>query len=757
MLYFIVRRFAAAQVLLAATLFTPFVLRAATVQPTAPLITGLLRDSAGAPLSDVQVVVSSANRVALTDDRGEFLVRGLPAGTYHLDFARIGYAAQHQIVTLAVNGPDVRLIVTMRLSSVRLTSVNVTATPIGTDALNATQASIQLSGKELQRAISSSIGQTLSGEPGMSSRFNGPLANAPVIRGMTGERVLVLQDGERAGDLSSAAVDHLNAVDPSSAERIEVIRGPASLLYGNNALGGVVNVISSDIPTSIPKRVTGFAMGQGESVTPGGVASGGVTVPLSDRFAITARGGIRQFDDMRVGGGGTQPNTNGRTNNFTLGGGFVGSSGSIGAVYRQMDFKYGLPHPEDEDAVRINGVRRMAALRSSINTGYAPIASLRVDGTAQWYTHGELEPSGMVGTRFALNTQTVNITGRTQFGRASGAFGVQGLFRQYTPTGDEAFTPGASNNNVAAYVYQEVPLARDATAAHAPRVQVGVRYDQFALRTNPSNADAVVRFGAAQSRSFGNVASSVGLSVPLSEYVSVSANTSRGFRAPTVEEMYANGFHAAVGTFDMGNPNLKPEQSTGYEIGLRAQSARTFAQINSYYNLIDRYILPRAVGARDIGGNSVPLVNYVQANAKLYGIEGQVETQLVRHVVGGVMGDFTRALFRDGTGNLPYIPAGRLGGSLRYDNGHISTGADVRRVFNQPHVSGDALDVATNAYTMLNLNATWLFTVRGSTVHSFTVRVDNVLDEQYRDATSRIKSFAFNPGRNLSAVYKLLF
>ena len=476
-----------------------------------------------------------------------------------------------------------------------------------------------------------------------------------------------------------------------------------------------------------------------------------------DRFAITARGGIRQFDDMRVGGGGTQPNTNGRTNNFTLGGGFVGSGGSIGAVYRQMDFKYGLPHPEDEDAVRINGVRRMAALRSSINTGYAPIASLRVDGTAQWYTHGEVEPSGTVGTRFALNTQTVNITGRTQFGRANGAFGVQGLFRQYTPTGDEAFTPGASNNNVAAYVYQEVPLARDATAAHAPRVQVGVRYDQFALRTNPSNADAVVRFGAAQSRSFGNVASSVGLSVPLSEYVSVSANTSRGFRAPTVEEMYANGFHAAVGTFDMGNPNLKPEQSTGYEIGLRAQSAGTFAQINSYYNLIDRYILPRAVGARDIGGNSVPLVNYVQANAKLYGIEGQVETQLVRHVVGGVMGDFTRALFRDGTGNLPYIPAGRLGGSLRYDNGHISTGADVRRVFNQPHVSGDALDVATNAYTMLNLNATWLFTVRGSTVHSFTVRVDNVLDEQYRDATSRIKSFAFNPGRNLSAVYKLLF
>lgn len=757
MLHLLVRRLVAARVLLAVALFAPLVLSAATPQQTAPFILGIVRDSGGTPLSNVQVVVSSLNRVALTDDRGEFLLRGLPAGTYHLDLARIGYAAQHQSVTLAVNGPDVRLAVVMRVSTVRLTGVNVTATPIGTDALNATQASIQLSGKELQRAISSSIGQTLSGEPGMSSRFNGPLANAPVIRGMTGERVLVLQDGERAGDLSSAAVDHLNAVDPSSAERIEVIRGPASLLYGNNALGGVVNVISSDIPTSIPKKVTGFAMGQGESVTPGGVASLGVTVPLSDRFAITARGGLRQFEDMRVGGGGTQPNTNGRTNNFTLGGGYVGSNGSIGAVYRQMDFEYGLPHPNDEDGVRINGVRRMAALQSSINTRYAPVASLRLDGTAQWYTHGELEPSGNVGTRFALNTQTANLTGRTQFGRASGAFGVQGLFRQYTPTGAEAFTPGASNDNVAAYLYQEVPLAHDATATRAPRVQVGVRYDQFVLRTNPTDPDAVARFGTAQSRTFGNVASSLGLSVPVTESVSLSANTSRGFRAPTVEEMYANGFHAAVGTFDIGNPNLKPEQSIGYEIGLRAQSAGTFAQINSYYNLIDRYILPHAVGTRVIDGNSVPLVNYVQANAKLYGIEGQVETQLVSHVVGGVMGDFTRALFRDGTGDLPYIPAGRLGGSLRYDNGHLSTGADVRRVFNQSHVSGDALDVMTNAYTMLNVNATWLFTVRGSTVHSVTIRADNVLDEQYRDATSRIKSFAFNPGRNLSAVYKLLF
>ncbi len=720
-------------------------------------VVGTVRDSVGAPISNVQVVVGGANRVALTNELGEFALRNLPPGTYHLDFIRIGYAGQHQVVSLLPDGSDARVTVVMRVATVRLSSVNVTATPTGTDPLNITQATIQLSGKELQRALTTSIGQTLAGEPGMSARFNGPLASAPVIRGLTGERVLVLQDGERAGDLSSAAVDHLNAVDPSSAERIEVIRGPASLLYGNNALGGVINVISNDIPTSIPSRMSGYAMGQGESVTPGGVGAAGVTVPLSERFALTARGGARSFDDMRVGGGARQPNTGGRTDNLAVGGGYVGPRASVGAVFRQMGFNYGLPHDLGDEAITLDGVRRMAAVQSTFATGYAPLATIRVDGTGQWYTHDEIEPSGDVGTNFALNTQTVNVLGRTHIGRVTGAIGVQGLFRQYEPTGEEAFVPASTNDNVAAFIYQELPIGRDDFDDHAPRLQLGARYDRFSIGTNPTDADAIGRFGASQSRTFDNVAGSLGVSVPVSHELSFTANASRGFRAPTVEEMFANGFHAAVGTFDVGNPSLTPEQSTGLEAGLRAQSGRTFAQFSTYRNRINNYILPRGVGVADADGDTVPLVNFAQADARLYGAEGQFETTLGRRLVGGIMGDYTRARFQNGGGDLPYIPAGRLGASLRYDNGRLSFGGDTRRIFSQTKVSGDALDVATDAYTLVNLNATLLVTLRGSTVHSITVRADNVLDAQYRDAVSRIKSFAFNPGRNLSVVYKLLF
>jgi len=723
-----------------------------------PTVVGTVTDSAGRPLGSVEVVVTELNRSTMTDDNGTFVIRALPAGTYHISLLRIGFSGQHVIVEVPADGPDVVVQVVMKRATIRLSSVNVTATPTGTDPLNITQATVQLAGKELQRSLGASVGQTLSGEPGMATRFNGPLANAPVIRGLTGERVLVLQDGDRAGDLSSAAVDHLNAVDPSQAERLEVIRGPASLLYGNNALGGVVNVITNDIPATLPARLTGFAFGQGETVTPGGVGNFGLTMPLGGSAVVSARGGYRKFNEMKVGGGASQPNTNGHTANGTIGAAIIRDNLSLGVGVRNMDFEYGLPFAPDGEQIRLDGSRRQAVLKSTIGTQRTFIPTVRIDGTAQWYKHSEIEESGEVGTQFALNTQTLNVTARTKTGRVSGAVGVQGFLRQYSPVGEEAFTPSANNQNFALFLYEELPLTSTGNTDHAAQLQFGARLDHFSVQTKPNDADEIQRFGASQTRNFNNLSGSLGLSVPLTLATSFTANVSRGFRAPTVEELFANGFHAAAGTFDEGNPNLESELSTGFEAGVRAQSGKTFGQINTYYNIIDNYVLPRSVGVVDIDGEdtNTPVVNFVQGNARMYGVEGQVEAEVARRVVVGVMGDFTRATFREG-GNLPYIPAGRVGGSLRYDSGRLSFGGDVRRVFGQNKVSGDALDVATDAFTLVNLSASWIFSGKTSTVNSLTIRTDNLLDEQYRDATSRIKSFAFNPGRNLSVVYKILF
>lgn len=729
--------------------------RSASGLNVGPPIRGTVVDTSGVPIANVQVVATELQRVVVTDGDGKFMLVGAPVGTVHLSFVAVGYAPVHEAVVVSATATEVALRVVMRRTALRLAGVQITASPTGTDPLSVTQSTIQLSGKDLQRQLGATVAQTLSAEPGVAMRFNGPMANVPVIRGLTGERILTLQDGERVADLASAAPDHAFVADPNSAERIEVIRGPASLLYGNSAIGGVVNVISGDIPTSVPSRIGGYLNGQSESVTPGGVGSVGLNLPLGQRFATTLRATYRDQSPYRTGNGGdAQENTDARSWNGTAGLGYVGTALSAGIVYRQSDFNYGIPFAPGAEQVRIDGVRRGLQARAGLSTGAQALSYLRFEGTAQWYSHEEVAvEDGAVGTRFKLTAQTASITGKTQFGPVSGSVGVQTFLRQYQPLGDEAFTPAANSRNVAGFVYQEVPLVQGRSESRTPRLQFGGRFDTFTLDAQ-SGTDP--RFAAAKSRTFNNASGSVGVSVPFAEHFTFSGSAARAFRAPTVEELYANGFHVAVGTFDIGNANLRPETSLGLDAVLRAQGRRGFMQFSAYRNGIDDYILPQTQGMTVVDGDSVPLVNIVQRNATLRGFEFSGETEIARHIVFGGMADAVQGRGPAGT-NLPFIPAARLGASLRHDTGTLSYGADVRHVFNQTRVAADNdRDVPVDSYTLLNLNATWSVPSK-RTVQTLTFRIDNVLDQRYADATSRIKAFTFNPGRNVSLVYRLGF
>ncbi|MCC7053709.1 MAG: TonB-dependent receptor [Gemmatimonadaceae bacterium] len=741
---------------LAAAALTVATLLLATRAQAAPVFTppirGVVVDSSGAPLHGAQVVATELQRTVVTDPDGRFTFLGAPVGVVHLTIVHVGHVPAHELVTVPASGDIPPLRIVMRATVLRLIGVQITASPTGSDPLSVTQSTVQVSGKELQRQLGPTIAQTLASEPGIAMRFNGPMANVPVIRGLTGERILTLQDGERVADLASAAPDHAFIADPASAERIEVIRGPASLLYGNAAIGGVVNVISSDIPTSVPSHLSGFVNTQTESVTPGGVSSAAVNIPLSTRFAATLRGTVRRQGSYHVGEGGTQANTDARSWNGTAGLGFVGTSVSAGVVYRQSDFNYGIPFEPGGEQVRIDGVRRGLQARAGITTGAKALSYLRLDGTAQWYSHDEVAvEDGAIGTSFRLTAQTASATGKTQLGPLSGSVGAQLFRRQYEPLGDEAFTPAADNSNIAAYIYQELPLARGRSEDRTPRLQFGGRYDALSVE---ARAGTDPRFSVARSRSFRNASGSLGVSLPLVPHVTLSGSLARAFRAPTVEELYANGFHVAVGTFDIGDPDLKVETSTGLDLVLRAQRSRGFVQLSAYRNRIDGYILPIASGVTEVDGDTVPLVRIGQRDATLSGFEFSGEAQVLRRVVLGGLADVVRGRGPSGT-NLPFIPAARLGGSLRYDTGRWSVGSEVRRVFRQTRVAADNLtDVPTDSYTLLNLDASLNHASR-HLMHALTLRVENLLDARYADATSRIKSFTFNPGRNVSLVYRI--
>lgn len=727
-----------------------------------PAVVGLIQDTTGAPLPNVQVVVGGTSRATTTDAHGRFVIRSLPAGTYHFDARLIGYAPAHAVVTVPAVGDEVLVTMTMRPTPLRLSNVQVTATPTGTDPHEITQSTIELSGRELARNLGANVAQTLSSEPGMSTRYAGPAATLPVIRGLTGDRILILQDGGRAADLSSSSSDHGLSVDPLTASRIEVVRGPASLLYGNNALGGVVNVISNDIPTSVPTHLEGYAAAQAESVNPGGAGSGALTVPLGNAGAFTVRGGGRRIDDVRIGGGAKLVNSFSRNFYGVAGLGYVTDRLTGGLAYRGYRFRYGLPAPSGDPEVgaRIEGTRHQVSARGDFDVAVSVISHVRADASAQWYQHDELERTGEVATSFSLLTQTVNLLGNLRYGPVDGAIGVSGLLKQYDPRGDEALTPGAKSDNAGVFVFQRIPVGREpvgdepAERARVAHVEVGGRFDYYRIRSEAGDS----KFGPARTRDFRSFSGSLGLNVPLGNDYSLGLSVARAFRAPTVEELFSNAFHAALGSYDMGNPELRSETSRGAEAVLRAQRARLVAQLSVFYNRIDDFITPVVVGdTLNDEGERVPMSAYVQDAATLRGAEAQLEAEVARGLVLGAMADVLRGTFSGGA-PLPFMPAARLGGSVRWDNGRYSVGAEVRHAFAQDLASAREAsgELATKAYTLVMLSA-GVNVIRGPYVHSLTLRADNLLDEEYREATSRIKAFAPNPGRNLTLVYRVLF
>jgi iron complex outermembrane receptor protein len=732
-------------------------------RPVGPPVEGIVQDSAGTPLPNVQVIVVQLNRVTTTSGEGRFGFTGLPSGAYHLTALLVGYAPAHADVTVPAQGTaPVKVMIKMKRTVLQLSSVQITATPIGSDPRNVTRATTEMTGQELSRNLGATVAQTLSNEPGVAVRFNGPAASAPVIRGLQGERVLVLQDGDRAGDLSSAAPDHGVSIDPLAAQRIEVVRGPASLLYGNNALGGVVNVISNDIPSEIPTHVEGFFAGQAESVSPGGTASAGLTVPLGSNIAFVARGGGRRVDDYKQGGNTSLENTYFR-NYFGMAGlGFGGAHGNGGIIYRGYDFNYGLPSAEQEDS-HIEGHRHEVAGRADITTGMEGIGSVRLNGTAQWYAHSEIAKTGDVNTAFDLKTQTADALARTRFGAITGAVGASGLFKQYGATGEEALTPAANSVGLGAFIYEEVPLAATSDPeALVPRLQLGGRYDRYRIESKTSEDE---KFGAGRTLNFNTFSGSVGVSVPLSKSTSIAVSAARAFRAPSVEELFSNAFHGAAGTYDFGNPALKQETNQGVDGILRVQSGKINAQLGAYYSKITNFIAPNIVGDTTVEGDdgpiTVPLNRFAQGDATLKGLEGRIEGEVASHFVIGAMGDLTRGEFTTTNEPLPFMPPARIGALARWDNGTWSLGGDVRHAFKQDRVpqavgADDPSGLATDAYNLVNFSIGYNIAI-GDRNNSIVLRVDNLTDVKYRDATSRIKTFAYNPGRNVSVVYRVLF
>jgi iron complex outermembrane recepter protein len=714
-----------------------------------PPVEGVVRGEDGGAVPHAGVMVMASGRSTLTDPAGRFRLTGLPAGRHRLEVSMLGYRPAQVEVEVPAAGEAVRVEVVLVETPLALPGVQVTATPVGRDALQVAQATAQLSGRALERALGPTLAQTLAGQPGMAVRYNGPAASAPVLRGLTGDRILVLQDGQRVGDLSGTADDHSVTVDPLSAQRIEVVRGPASLLYGTNALGGVVNVISGDGTSQLSLRSQWSASLQTESAFPGGSGTLRAALPLADGWALTLRGGGRSTGDVRIaadpGLSRRLANTRHRNASGAVGIAYAGGALAAGATLQAYAMEHGVPlPPEADEEIELRGRRLGVSGHAEWQLRSARFPSLRLQAGAVDYAHEEIA-HGEPEMAFGLRTQTADAKlGQGRLGPfRDGAWGVSGLARQYVATGEEQLTAPANARSLGFYTFQEAGLPGGAA------LQAGARVDRFTI----TSLDDPL-FGPGVRRSFSTLSGSVGATMPLTGGVSMAVSAARSFRAPSVEEMFSSALHIGTASYEVGDPDLRPESATGLDALVRVARGRLAAELATYASTIDHFVHMQARGDTVLDGVRWPVLAYVQERARFTGAEGHVEWEAARSWVLRAQGDVVRGMLRDGA-RVPFLPAARAGASVRRDDGVTSIGAGVRHAFAQGGASA-AGETPVTAYTLADAHVAYRL-ARGGRVHSFSLRADNIFDVPYRDAASRVRDFAPNPGRNISLLYRVYF
>jgi iron complex outermembrane recepter protein len=708
-------------------------------------IDGVVVDAqTGQPLAGALVRVVGLGRQDQTHANGEFHLVNLPAGRHTLLFERIGYRREVREIVAAARERLV-LRIEMHPSAIELPGLVVTGTigsRLGDEAIRPTNV---VSGQELLRKMDQTLAASLRLEAGLSASSMGPATARPVIRGLGGDRVLVLEDGARTGDLSAASADHAVAVDPLNAQRLEVVRGPAALLYGSNAIGGVVNIIREEVPVALPDRTTGTISAQGQSVNRG-AAMGGTVSTAAGTFALRGEGSFRGTGDLRTPGE-VLGNTGVRSYDFALGASAFESWGHLGASYRYYDNAYGVPggfvgaHPHGVDVeMRRHSVQAQA---KHLPTG-GPFSA--VDATFNYtnYYHRELEDEGIIGTEFGLLTASGQLLARHgHIGRlGDGAFGLRAEWQDFAAGGTG--TPPAQEVALAGFFVEEVALGPVA-------VQFGARYDHHRIEPFESNPDSEI--GNIRPRTFGSFSGSIGAHVDAGAW-HFGANVARAYRTPSITELFSLGPHLAAYSFEVGNPDLDAEYGLGLDLFARVAQDDLRGEFAVFRNNLSNYIYYANTGQQT--GTGLPVYQAVARDARLSGAEAGVEWNVVRNVVVEGVFSYVRGTNRGSGEPLAQLPP--LNGlvQLRYERPSYFVGAGWRGAAAQNRVASAEFESPTEGYHIFDALAGYRL-VRGGQIHSIALRIENVGDRLYRDHLSRLKSVMPEAGRNVSLTYRLSY
>lgn len=704
------------------------------------------------PLGWTQLLIEALNRSITAHEDGTFHFFNLPPGVYTLKTFRVGY--QDRAFTVAVTEGDTTD-VTLKLTGVPVAGKAVVVEGDKADLLSAlTRADVEVSGKKLRQNLGRTIAETIDSEPGISQRTLGPAPARPVLRGLGGDRLLVLEDGERTGDLSATASDHAVVIEPLAAERIEVIRGPEALLYGPGSLGGVINVARGYVPATLAHHVNGAVSLQGESVNRGYSGGAFLNAPLGP-LSVRMDGSYRDARDIATPLG-ELSNTSIRTLNGSAGASLVRSWGYAGASGSLYESEYGIPpdpvagHP---GGVRIDLNRRHLESKAELlpRSGWIRRLTLRHGFTR--YRHSEIEYSERLGREIAgtgFDVLTHHLSAMVRFNQSgtlrNGALGVWGEFRDHSTPSGRNLTPRSNEFAGAVFAYQEANWQRFA-------VNGALRFDIKQVEPQ-ENRGASTEAGRVRERSFQGVSGAVsGIYQPWNG-IYLGATMLRSFRAPGIEELFSVGPHLAVYTYEVGNADLTPERGVGLEGFLEVRQQRGHLRVAAFRNDINHYIFPENTGQRSSRIYSLFEYRFSGKNALLSGIEGAFDWQLLRHWYAGGTVSYVQGELRDSGEPLPRIPPleGKL--SLRYQAGQFSLGGGMNAAAAQDRIG--RFETATPGYLAFSLFGQYNFSA-GGCFHTLSLNAGNLLDSEYRRHLNWVKHIMPEPGRNVRLLYKMFF
>jgi iron complex outermembrane receptor protein len=692
------------------------------------------------PLHNVIVTVSQLKRSVQTDESGNYEVGNVPPGTYTIVGHLEGFPDSVQTVRVAA-GATATADVQMQLVLTQ-EQVTVTAT-LSQETVSSSIQSVDVLGSvELAKRSPVSLGEALDQELGVSKRSYGPGTARPVIRGFDGDRVLVVQDGNRTGSLGFQSGDHAEPIDVLSLERVEIVKGPATLLYGSSAIGGVVNAVTGH--DSPHKGTHGYISGLGSTNNWQGGGSAGIEYG-TDKWLFWGNGGGQKANDYKTPLG-TVPNSYTREGNGTAGFGYYPGKGFFSVNYQFDKRRYGIPfNPADEDPEIVFLNPRRHSIQ--FNGGFLGAHSFVEDGrfSVQYndYKHAETNAvTDEVNTLFKNKTLIYKGTfAQQKRGRLTGTFGFWGLHRDYTSSGEEALAPPTRQNSLAGFGIETLSFERAS-------VQFGGRVEH-----NGYDPDATEARGALPQRGFTGFSGAVGVRVPVWVGGAFTANLSRSYRAPALEELYNLGPHAGNLAFEIGDPNLQRELSNGIDFGFKQSANRVRAEINGFFYHFDNFIFLAPTGETDEDSGLV-IANYEQGTARFTGTEAKVDVGLLDNIWLKLGADYVNAELTATNTPLPRIPPlrGHVGLEIRYKglilNPEAVMSRDQGRVF--PN------ETRTAGYTVFNFAGSYLI-ARQHYAHIFTFGAFNLGDRLYRNHLSFIKDFAPEIGRGMRATYTLRF